>query len=104
MRHLIFIAVVLSAGVIAVAQQVTQETVPGVTNFKRLDRVRTLADTRGVAVSQISLAYSLNHPLKPFVLVGHYSGAEAAASVAACDIKLSPAEMDWLDLKRDSLP
>jgi uncharacterized protein (TIGR01244 family) len=37
MRHLIFIAVVLSAGVIAVAQQVTQETVPGVTNFKRLD-------------------------------------------------------------------
>ena len=71
-------------------------------NFKRLDRVRALAATREVAVSQVSLAYSLNHPLKPFVLVGHYSSAEAEASVAACDIRLSPAEMEWLDLKRDS--
>jgi uncharacterized protein (TIGR01244 family) len=37
MRHLSFVGFVLCAGVIALAQQVTQETVPGVTNFKRLD-------------------------------------------------------------------
>jgi aryl-alcohol dehydrogenase-like predicted oxidoreductase len=71
-------------------------------NFQRLDRVRELAANRGVPVSQISLAYSLNHPLKPFVLIGHYSSAEAEASVAACGIQLSAAEMEWFDLKRDS--
>jgi aryl-alcohol dehydrogenase-like predicted oxidoreductase len=71
-------------------------------NFKRLDRVRALAAAKGVQVPQIALAYSLSHPLKPFVLVGHYGGAEAEASVAACDITLTPAQMDWLDLKTDT--
>ena len=58
----------------------------------------------GVGKSSVLEALGLfliDRGLKPFVLVGHYSSAEAEASVAACGIQLTPAEMDWLDLKRD---
>jgi aryl-alcohol dehydrogenase-like predicted oxidoreductase len=73
-------------------------------NFRRLDRVRALADAKGASIPQIALAYSLSHALKAFILVGHYNGIEAAHSVAACAITLSQAEMEWLDLRTDQQP
>jgi aryl-alcohol dehydrogenase-like predicted oxidoreductase len=69
-------------------------------NFERLARARTLAAERGVSVPQIALAYSLNSPLNVFTLVGSFNGAEFADNVAAADLTLTPAEMDWLDLTR----
>jgi len=69
-------------------------------NFERLARTRTLAAERGASVAQVALAYSLQSPLNLFALVGSVSRAEYADSAAAADLTLTPAEMDWLDLRR----
>ena len=69
-------------------------------NFSRLDRARALAAERGVSVAQVALAYSLSQPLNLFALVGAVSGAEYADSAAALDLALTPAELEWLDLRR----
>jgi aryl-alcohol dehydrogenase-like predicted oxidoreductase len=72
-------------------------------NFKRLDRVRLLAEAKGLTIPQVALAYVLSQPLNIFALVGCQSGAEFKANLEASRIKLSPDEMAWLELKRDSL-
>jgi aryl-alcohol dehydrogenase-like predicted oxidoreductase len=70
-------------------------------NFRRLDRVQVLAMEKGLNVPQIALAYVLNQPLNIYALVGARSGEEIAANLQALDLELTPAEMDWLDLKRE---
>ena len=70
-------------------------------NFQRLDRVEQLAAEKGWSVPQIALAWVLNQPLEIFALVGARSAAEIDANCAALELKLTPAELDWLDLRRD---
>jgi aryl-alcohol dehydrogenase-like predicted oxidoreductase len=70
-------------------------------NFKRLDRARQLAQEKGLTLPQIALAYVLSQPLNIFALVGCESGAEFKANVEAGEVKLTPEEMAWLDLKSD---
>lgn len=72
-------------------------------NFKRLDRARQLAVEKGLTLPQIALAYVLSQPLNIFALVGCQSGAEFKANVEASQVKLTPEEIAWLDLKRDDL-
>jgi len=72
-------------------------------NFKRLDRARQLAEEKGVTLPQIALAYVFSQPLNIFALVGCQSGPEFKANVEASQVKLSPEEIAWLDLKRDDL-
>lgn len=72
-------------------------------NFKRLDRAHQLAGEKGLTLPQIALAYVLSQPLNIFALVGCQSGAEFKANVEASQVKLSPEEIAWLDLKRDEL-
>jgi len=67
-------------------------------NFRRLDRVRTLAAEKGVAVPQLALAYVLNQPLDVFALVGAATPEECEQDAAAVDIALAPGETAWLDL------
>jgi len=69
-------------------------------NFERLARARTLAAERGVTVAQVVLAYSWQQPLNVVALVGCVSAAEYAASAAALDLALTPADVEWLDLRR----
>jgi len=71
-------------------------------NFKRLDRVCELAAEKGVTVPQLALAYVLNYPLNLFALVGACTPDEVRANLPALDIPLTPAEMAWLNLERDS--
>jgi aryl-alcohol dehydrogenase-like predicted oxidoreductase len=71
-------------------------------NFRRLDRVQTLAAERGATVPQVALAYVLGQPLNVFALVGCQTGGEFAANVAALDLALTPADLAWLDLRSDS--
>lgn len=73
-------------------------------NFQRLDRAQALAAQKGLTVQQVALAYVLNLPLDIFTLVGHQSGEEFLMNSVACDVTLSAAEMDWLDLKSDVHP
>jgi aryl-alcohol dehydrogenase-like predicted oxidoreductase len=72
-------------------------------NFRRLDRARELAAERGVGVAQIALAYVLNAPLNVFALVGAANESEIAANDETSRIVLSPDEMAWLNLERDSV-
>lgn len=67
-------------------------------NFKRLDRTQLLAAQKGMTVPQIALAYVMNQPLNVFALVGCHSGEEFRANLHACELRLPPQELAWLDL------
>jgi aryl-alcohol dehydrogenase-like predicted oxidoreductase len=71
-------------------------------NFKRLDRVQIMAEEKGMSVPQIATAYIMNQPLNVFALVGAASGDEFKANVEACELKLIPEEVAWLDLRSDT--
>ncbi len=71
-------------------------------NFQRLDRVRILSDEYGLTIPQVATAYVLSQPLNIFALVGCSSGAEFKANLEASEIRLTPEELAWLDLRSDS--
>lgn len=71
-------------------------------NWQRLDRVRELAKQKGATVPQIALAYVMCQPMNVFALVFCANRDEFAANAQALEIKLTPPEMDWLDLRADS--
>lgn len=73
-------------------------------NFERLERARRLAEVKGVSVPQVALAYLFHHGLNVFALVGAASPAELADNLPALDIKLTAAELSWLDLTSDVSP
>ena len=73
-------------------------------NFRRLDRVRVAAARYGTTVPQVALAYVLSQPLEVYALVGCRSGTEFEENVAALDLRLSEAELAWLDLRSDDRP
>ncbi|HLU12275.1 MAG TPA: aldo/keto reductase [Oceanobacillus sp.] len=66
-------------------------------NFKRLDRVKTLAQQKGVSFAQVALAYVLKQPMNIFALVGSRTGEEFRANAAALDVSLTPEECTWLE-------
>jgi aryl-alcohol dehydrogenase-like predicted oxidoreductase len=68
-------------------------------NFQRLDRVRSLAEQKGVSVPQIALAYILNQPFNVFPIVGAASKQELLEGIAAANITLTEKECNWLDLR-----
>jgi aryl-alcohol dehydrogenase-like predicted oxidoreductase len=71
-------------------------------NFRRLDRVQQLAREKGVSVPQIAMAYIVNQGLDVHPLVGANTKQELADSIAGCELKLTPEECDWLDLRREA--
>jgi aryl-alcohol dehydrogenase-like predicted oxidoreductase len=71
-------------------------------NFRRLDRVQQLADEKGLSIPQVATAYVMSYPLNIFALVGCQTADEFKANMAASEIRLTPAEMAWLELKSDS--
>jgi aryl-alcohol dehydrogenase-like predicted oxidoreductase len=73
-------------------------------NFERLDRVEAIAKRHDALIPQVALAYVVSQPQPIFPLVGCRTGDEFAANVAALDLKLSQAELDWLDLTTDETP
>lgn len=73
-------------------------------NWRRLDRVRELADARGLSVAQVAMAWVLNHPLEVVACCGAATAEEIAGVVAASEVRLSQDEMAWLDLVREDKP
>ena len=71
-------------------------------NFKRLARAQILAEEKGMTVPQIAVAYIMNEPLNVFALVGAANRDEFKANGEACELKLTPEETAWLDLRSDS--
>lgn len=70
-------------------------------NFKRLDRTKILATEKGVTLAQLATAYVMSQPMNIFALVGCRNGDEFKENLAAAQLKLTPAEMAWLELKSD---
>jgi aryl-alcohol dehydrogenase-like predicted oxidoreductase len=68
-------------------------------NLQRLDRLHELAARRGCTVAQLALAWVLQQPIQVHALVGAASAEEIAACVQALDLRLTPAELAWLDLR-----
>ena len=66
-------------------------------NFQRLDRATEMARQKGISVAQLALAYVLNSPMATFALVGAANRQEIEQCVAAQNIKLSEAELAWLE-------
>lgn len=68
-------------------------------NWQRLDRVRELAEKKGVSVAQMALAWVLKQPLDLYALVGCWNPEEFADCVDALHLALSEEEAAWLDLR-----
>lgn len=73
----------------------------GDTNFTRLERAAILAKEKGVSIPQIALAFILCGKMDVFPIVGAANKEELASSIGAINVKLTLAEVDWLDLLRD---
>ena len=72
-------------------------------NFERLDRVEELGKEKGMTVPQLALAYTLQNPgLDVYALIGTFTGAEFTENLKALEVKLTPQEIDWLDLRSDN--
>jgi len=66
-------------------------------NWRRQARARELAAAKGLSLAQVALAYVLAQECEVFPLVGCQSGAEFAECVAALAVKLTAAEVRWLE-------
>lgn len=73
----------------------------GDTNFTRLERAAQLAQERGVTISQIALAYTMNTPMNVFPITGAMTYEELADTAAATEINLTKEETAWLNLETD---
>ncbi len=71
-------------------------------NFQRLDRAEQLGREKGLSLPQVALAYVLSQPLNIFALVGCNTPAEFRANAEAASVRLTPAEMAWLDLRAEA--
>jgi aryl-alcohol dehydrogenase-like predicted oxidoreductase len=71
-------------------------------NFRRLDRAEELAKEKGMTLAQIAVAFVTSQPLNIFALLAPQTPEEARLNAEASEVKLSPAELAWLDLKSDS--
>jgi aryl-alcohol dehydrogenase-like predicted oxidoreductase len=74
----------------------------GEENFRRLDRAQELAEEKGLTIPQIATAYVMSQPLNIFALVGCQNAAEFRANMEAAELKLTPEECAYLDLRSDS--
>lgn len=70
-------------------------------NFNRLERATELAGDRGRTVAQIALAYLFNQPQNVFTVSGCRSVEESRLNREAMEIRLTPDELDWLDLRSE---
>ena len=74
----------------------------GESNFQRLDRAKELAEAKGVSVPQIAVAFVMSPPMNVFALISSQTEEQFTSNAAALDIKLTPSELAYLDLKADS--
>jgi len=72
-------------------------------NFERLRRAQELAARQNVSVSQIALAYVLGQAFPVIALAGPTTVNNLDDALGALDVKLSLEEMDFLELKQETL-
>ncbi|WP_217595671.1 aldo/keto reductase [Cohnella sp. GbtcB17] len=72
-------------------------------NWERLARAERLAADKGVTAIQIALAYVLNQPFPACALIGARNAEELRSCDEAMRLALTREELDWLDLKRETV-
>lgn len=72
-------------------------------NFEKLKRCKELATRHGVAPTNIALAYIFNRPVPMMASIGPRNKREMDEAIAAANIRLTPAEVEYLGLGRDCL-
>ncbi|WP_422660638.1 aldo/keto reductase [Paenibacillus sp. EC2-1] len=72
-------------------------------NWERLERAKQLGASKGATAIQIALAYVLNQPFPTCALIGAQSEEELRSCEEGALIHLTTDEMNWLDLKTDTL-
>lgn len=80
------------------------ETYASDDNFERLGRAEQLAAEKGLTIPQIAMAYVMSAPMNIFALIGSRTPDEFRANLEASALRLTPAEMAWLELKTDAKP
>jgi len=68
-------------------------------NWERRRRAAELGARYGCTAIQVALAWLLHLPFPVFPLVGPADTAELASCVRAAELRLTPAEVAWLDLR-----
>ncbi len=66
-------------------------------NLARLERAKALAARRGRTPNDIALAYLLSQPFPVYALVGSRTVEQVRSSCAAADLRLSTAELRFLE-------
>ena len=72
-------------------------------NFERLRRSQELATRKNATVSQIGLAYVLGQAFPVIALIGSTALSNLDDALGASNVDMSAAELDFLDLKQESL-
>jgi len=72
-------------------------------NAEKLRRCKYLAQEKNLAPTNIALAYIFNQATPMMASVGPRSKREMDEAIAALEIRLSPAEVEWLSLRKESL-
>lgn len=62
-----------------------------------IDVMRPIAETKGVSVAQVALAWLLHQPQVTSVIVGAKRPEQLADNIAAAQVKLSAAELEQID-------
>ena len=73
-------------------------------NFQRLDRVLELAADKDASPAQIAVAYVLGSNPRYHAIVANWEIEQIADNAKAVDIKLSGAEIAWLEMKIEEKP
>ena len=73
-------------------------------NFRKVDRLEELANQRGSTIPRVALAYVLDQPMNIFPLAAPRNAGQVQDNAAALDLKLSPEEIAWLELRTDDRP
>ena len=72
-------------------------------NWERLRRAELLGKEKGGTAIQIALAYVLHQPFQTAAILGCETPQELESSLEALNITLSTEEIEWLDMRRQSL-
>jgi aryl-alcohol dehydrogenase-like predicted oxidoreductase len=59
------------------------------------------ATEKGISLPPLATAFVMSQPMTIFGLVGCRNGSEFKENLAAMELRLTPEELDWLELKRD---
>ena len=71
-------------------------------NFVRLDRCKEIAEEKNCSIPQVAMAYVLDSPLNAFPIIGAANRGEIESSLGALNVKLTPQEVLYLELKADT--